>query len=339
VERYYIKCGYDQEDVASFMKVSHEYDSKTGSFRPFDFTLTTFWGEAAEKAGYASQRRYVLLEDGNPIGLFQGLIKTKFIYKGLVAGSTSGNGIAILPSISLSVVRPFLLRILKRERVSALSIFTPVSLNIPRFTEETNYTLYVNLDLDEEEIFRNMKKKTRNRVKKARKSGVMVVFSSSIKALKKAYDVINSASTLRSFSTFPWRYAVRLHEYFQSNGCESVVALSYRDGETVLSAAHLVGFDKKLVLWQAGSTEKGYKMNAGSLIQAEVIERAKNLGYLIYDMGGTDPENPIYAGIHRFKSGFGGSLIANTIVQKSPLYVLFFREVYSLFKSMQLRPL
>lgn len=333
VPRYCITYGYDQKDVVNFMKVFHEYDSKTGSFRPFDFTLTTFWGEAAENAGYASTRKYGLWENGNLIGLFQGLIRKKLFYKSLVAGSTSGNGIAMVPDFSSGMIRLFLLKILKREKPSAFSIFSPISLNLSSFSERANYTLYINLDLGVEEIFQNMRKKTRNRVKKARKSGVTVDFSNSIKDLREAYNVIYSTSTLRSIPALPWRYIVKLHDCFQGNGCKSMVALGYVQGETVLSAAHLIGFDKKLVLWQAGSTEKGYKLNVGSLLQAEVIEHSKNLGYLIYDMGGTDPKNPIYAGIHRFKSGFGGSLIANIVIQKNAFYIPFVLRAYNLFKS------
>lgn len=330
--RYSIEYGYDQKVVTDFMKAVHESDSRIGRFRPFDFTLTTSWGEAAEKAGFASSHRYVMLENQNPIGLFQGIVRKKLFYKGLVAGSTSGNGIAMLPDFSLETARPFLLEVLKRERPSVFSIFLPVSVDLPSFSEKANYTLYVDLKLEVEKIYENMGKKTRNRVKKARKDGITVDFSSSIKDLREAYSVISSTSALRSIPELPWRYIEKLHECFQNNGCESMVALGYADGDTALSAAHLIGFDKKMVLWHAGSTDKGYKLNVGSLVQAEVIEHSKNSGYLVYDMGGTEPDDPGYAGIHMFKSGFGGSLISNVVVQKSAFYMPYAIKAFNLFK-------
>lgn len=331
---YSVQQGYDQEHVARYMKCLHEHNVRTGSFQRLDFTLTTFWGEAASKANYASPIRYILLENGNPVGLFQGLVQKKLFYKGLLAGSTSGNGITILPSLLPNVMKSFLLRILEKEKFSLLSIFTPTSLGILGFPEKRNYTLYIYLDKDINEISRNMKKKTRNRVRKARKSGVSVEFSVSTKALKQAYDVILSTSTLKSFSHFPRRYVEKLHECFQGTCSESVVALGYEQDETIISAAHLIGFDKKLILWQMGSTEKGYKLNAGSLMQARIIEWAKSEGYLLYDMGGTHPKSPVYAGIHRFKSGFGGSLVANTIIQKNAFYMPFIRQAYDIYKNL-----
>jgi hypothetical protein len=337
VSQYRIQSEFDQEDMRTFLDVFHETSSNEGVFQPLDFTLTTSWREAAEKASYASAIRYIMYKNGKPVGLFQGLVQKKLFYKSLLAGSTSGNGIAMLKGSSLNLMKHFLLQILKREKFSAVSIFVPTPASIPGFSEKANYTLYIHLNRDIDELFKKMEKKTRNRVRKARKLGVTVDFSTSQKALREAYNVIHHTSAMKSISAFPWRYTVRLHECFQGNGCESMIALGYAGGEAVQSAAHLIGFDKKIILWQAGSTEKGYKLNVGSLLQAEIMEHSKNSGYLIYDMGGTDPNDPIYAGIHRFKSGFGGSLIANQIVSRNAFYVPIFRRAYSLFMNERLR--
>jgi hypothetical protein len=303
--------------------------SEASEFKPFDFTLTTFWGEAAVRAGLASQRRYMLLRNGSPVGLFQGLVQRKFLYKSIRAGSTSGNGIMLLPGFSENIMRSFLLKIFGLERFSDVAVFTPLSLHVPDFVEKFNYTFYIRLTLELDEIFRNMDKKTRNRVRKAEKEGVQVDFADSSKALKNAYDVISLASDGSVYSIPSWSYTVQLHECFKRQGYCSVVALGHRkDSEKVITAAHLIGFDKKLVLWQAGSAEEGYKLNAGSLVQAEIIKWGKTHGYLIYDMGGTNPKESIYSGIHRFKSGFGGSLVTNKLLQKRAFYVPVAARIY-----------
>jgi len=212
------------------------------------------------------------------------------------------------------------MKILKRERFSDSFIFTPFSLELPGFIQKDNYTFYVNLEHAFDDIMRNMEKKTRNRVHKAEKLGVVVNFDGSLDALNKAYKVINLASTERFFTTPPWPYTAQLHECFNHPSCCSTVALSHdKDGE-VVSAAHLIGFDRKMVLWQAGSTSLGYKLNAGSLVQAEIIKWSQDHGYLIYDMGGTNPIETIYSGIHRFKSGCGGRLVTNKLLQKRAFY-------------------
>lgn len=323
-----IESGYDENDVKDFIKIFHNL-SEQDSFQPFDFTLTTFWGEAAVKSGFASERRYVLLKNEDPIGLFQGLVQKRAFYKSMRAGSTSGNGIMVLPGFSNDDMGFFIARILERERFSDLAIFAPSSLHISHFVARFNYTLYINLDLNLSDIFRNMDKKTRNRVRRAEKEGVQVEFSDSSEAFMEAYKVISLASEDDTYSIPPLPWIMQLHECFRREGCCSVVALSYgKDSRKLISAAHLIGFNKKLVLWQAGSTKEGYKLNAGSLVQAEIIKWAKDHGNLIYDMGGTNPNESVYSGIHRFKSGFGGSLITNKLLLKRAFYVPTAASIY-----------
>ena len=322
-----IKQGYDKNDVRGFMKILHSL-TEQDNFQPFDFTLTTFWGEAAAKSRFASERRYVLLKNEDPIGLFQGLAQKRAFYKSMRAGSTSGNGIIMLPSFSNDDLSFFIAQILKQERFSDLAIFAPSSLQVSHFAARFNYSLCINLALDVDGIFRDMDKKTRNRVHRAEKDGVQVEFSDSSKAFMDAYKVISLASEDDAYSIPPLSYNMQLHECFKQEGY-SVFALSHRkDSEKVVSAAHLIGFDKKLVLWQAGSTEEGYRLNAGSLVQAEIIKWAKAHGNLIYDMGGTNPREGVYSGIHWFKSGFGGSLVTNKLLLKRAFYVPTAANIY-----------
>jgi hypothetical protein len=337
LEQFSVRPDYDENDVNDFIQLFHKL-SETSEFKPFDFTLTTFWGEAAVRAGFASRRTYTLLENGNPIGLFQGLVQRKFVYKKVRAGSTSGNGIAVLPGYSENVMQFFLSRILKSEKFSDVVVFAPPSLSVPNFLEKRNYTFYVRLELEFDEIFRGMDRKTRNRVRKAEKEGVRVEFADSMEALRKAYDVINMASDENAYSVPPWSYTVQLHECFKQRNCRSVVALGFGKGsEKVISAAHLISFDKKLVLWQAGSTEEGYGLNAGSLVQAQIIKWGKDNGDLIYDMGGTNPVENMYAGIHRFKSGFGGRLVTNKLLRKSAFYVPAATRIYRTLRKISLK--
>ena len=331
--QYNIKSGYNEDRVMDFMKVYREQYSDVDRYEPFDFTLTTFWGEAAESANLAIPRRYIFLKDGNTVGLFQGLVRKILFYKGLRAGSTSGNGLAILPCISKKELGLFLERILSRHRYASFSVFVRGSEGIQGFSKRTNYTFHIHLDHSLDLIWNRMDKKTRNRVRKAKKLGMNVDFSGSAESLANAYGVIASTSRAKGFSSPPRSWTTMLHECFQRNGCESVIAVASVENNDVLSVAHLIGFDKKLILWQAGSTMEGYKSNAGSLVQSKIIEWGKDHHYLIYDMGGTNPYLPVYAGIHHFKSGFGGSLFMNTLLEKRSFYVRAFRPLYSLYKQ------
>jgi hypothetical protein len=46
-----------------------------------------------------------------------------------------------------------------------------------------------------------------------------------------------------------------------------------------------------------------------------IIEWGKDHGHVVYDMGGTDPSDG--AGVHTFKSGFGGKLTSNIHIERN----------------------
>jgi lipid II:glycine glycyltransferase (peptidoglycan interpeptide bridge formation enzyme) len=85
----------------------------------------------------------------------------------------------------------------------------------------------------------------------------------------------------------------------------------------IVAAAALLGYGKKVAWWKGGSSAEGYKTSAGNLLQLSAIDWAKRCGFEIYDLGGTDPARPNYAGIHEFKSSLGGTLVTSSVGSRS----------------------
>lgn len=54
---------------------------------------------------------------------------------------------------------------------------------------------------------------------------------------------------------------------------------------------------------------------------------AKNNGYIIYDMGGTNPFDPYYANIDKFKSSFNGRLVTNYVIYRENFYINYLMRI------------
>lgn len=328
-----IKCGYSPEVVKQFIKEYHDFYSNYGSFQPFDLTLTTCWGNAAEEGNWASPHRYTLLDDDTVIGLFQGLVQKKFFFTSLLAGFTSGYGVVVHPQYpSKETLQFFLSKVFQQERHHAISqIFLPRLVDVPGYLQEKHYSIYLQLNVEFESIWKNMDKKRRNAIRKALREGIGVGVSSSISELKNAYKILRYTALRKSFAVPPWGYVSSIYEHIPEIGGKALVFTAYKDG-IPLSVALILGFDKKLMLWKAGSTVEGYRKNAGSLVQIKIIEWGIENGFLIYDMGGTNPYKSMYSGIHRFKSSFGGKLVSNVLLYREKPYYNPLNSIYSFYR-------
>jgi lipid II:glycine glycyltransferase (peptidoglycan interpeptide bridge formation enzyme) len=82
-----------------------------------------------------------------------------------------------------------------------------------------------------------------------------------------------------------------------------VLHLAWQEGELI--AGHIGSFVGDTAVYLVGAaTAKGRELRASYLLQWAVIEHAKSVGNLFYDLGGIDAQaNP---NVYSFKKGIGG---------------------------------
>lgn len=200
------------------------------------------------------------------------------------------------------------------------------------FTEEKNlrkskmdmmppYTVLLDLNWDEDELFMDMRPNTRNCIRKARKKGVTVQ-NASIKDLPRWYEIYADTALRKGFQCIDY-------DYFDSLFSSVFEFRFHADNETVIPRFHLLlATEAKdilsgMILGIHGNT--AYYLYAGSSLhkrdhmpnyrlQWEAIRIARNAGCHTYDLFGvpsTADSDHQQHGLFRFKTGFGGKIVHN----------------------------
>jgi hypothetical protein len=276
---------------------------------PGVFALLRPWGKSASDSGLGSPVRYRLMQEELSIGFFQGIRHQRARITVIVAGSTSSLG-SLSESSSQNLNSRFLRLIQEKEKADILSVFLSGSNSVEGFKGSRCFTLLMALQPSEQVLLSKISRKRRHSIDRAIAAGVEVEGSgaSSDQSFQTAYKIINETESERGIGVTRTDYVHALHRNFNASGNRSVIFIATKGGIPI-ATSHVLFQGRAVHLWKAGSTQMGYKLEAQSLIQREIIKWSKKTGFEYYDMGGTDPLDKKYLGIHTFKSSFGGTLL------------------------------
>jgi lipid II:glycine glycyltransferase (peptidoglycan interpeptide bridge formation enzyme) len=165
-------------------------------------------------------------------------------------------------------------------------------------------TLLLDLTKTEEELLNEMKPKWRYNIKLAERKGVTVRQSNKQDDLKKFYE-LSRGMVKRGYHSFEFVHYQKMLENLGKNAT-LFVAEQEKD---ILSVLLVTFYDKTATYLHGASADVKRELMPNHLAQWEAIKDAKSRGCEIYDFWGIEPENQEnheWAGISRFKRGFGG---------------------------------
>ncbi|MBP6041695.1 peptidoglycan bridge formation glycyltransferase FemA/FemB family protein [Candidatus Saccharibacteria bacterium] len=168
-------------------------------------------------------------------------------------------------------------------------------------------TSQLDLTISEEDLLKNMRKKTRYEIRQADKKGIKVTASTDIKKLEDFYDLQIETSKRQGFVPFSEKF---LHEQFKAFSRDDQVLL-YRaehEGE-VLAEAYVVFYGEEAAYHYGASTPAGRQLPGAYAIQWAAIREAKRRGLQRYNFWGVtkpDETDHRFYGVSVFKRGFGG---------------------------------
>lgn len=160
---------------------------------------------------------------------------------------------------------------------------------------------YLNLEKTEEELLKEMHSKTRYNIKVALKKGIDIKYDENGKYFDDFWKLISNTYG---------RKEIRTHakEYYQKilNQKERVKLWVARYEEKIIAANILSYFGDTVIYLHGGADYQFRNLMAPYLLQWKAILGAKEKGYKYYNFGGISEINKNWAGISRFKKGFGG---------------------------------
>lgn len=282
------------------------------------------WGEFHKKIGKKNWR-FGIFKDGDTVGICQ--IVKEIAKRGTFLAITHGPTIKNFENLNFNEkydILNFLFRKIKdlgrQEKADFIrvgSIFERNQENKDIFKKmgfrdaptflNAEETWVLDLSLGEEELLKNMAKRTRYSIKRAQREGVIIEKSNNIQDIDKFYKIYQQTTKRKNFASYPIDYLKKEFETFSvDNG--AVLFFAIAKGEIVSSA--IIIFWQDIAIYHHGASLKKYSnLCASELLQWEVIKEAKKRGIKYYNFWGIAPENQKnhpWQGFTFFKKGFGG---------------------------------
>ena len=263
------------------------------------------------------EARFIEFEDGVKILLplafdidFRGLVKNYVSSPNGIGGYVSTTDLGekhkrCLDKIILSI-KPLLLNDNPFRKSSLLDVSTI----------SNDFTQAINLTIGFDAILKKWTKGHYSAAKKAMKSGLVIRNASGIDEWREYFTVYQD-SILRWGDKTTSNYRWELFEDFYCNNKDDKIRLwiaTYDD--KIVSGALCFYHNKHISYWHSAGLKDYFHLNAGHLLQYEIISDACSKGFTWYDFNSSGGHESVV----KFKSGFGAERIfRNQLINKSYL--------------------
>lgn len=206
---------------------------------------------------------------------------------------------------------------------------------------QPQHTMVLNLQQSEEEMLGNMHQKTRYNIRLAKRKGVTVRFSLAEADMEKFIELAKEAEKRGVFRYHRREYYMAMLKVLGRAGMLEM-AVAELKGE-VLAVNLLISFAGVTTYAHGASSQKMKECMAPHLLQWESIRRARQKGDKVYDFYGVAPPAALramggrphsWAGITRFKEGFGGKRVSYVGAYDYVLRPLFY-AIFNVVKRMK----
>lgn len=169
------------------------------------------------------------------------------------------------------------------------------------------HTLICDLLEDEERVLAQMKPKTRYNIKVAEKRGVSVLQARSAEDVRAFFNLLKNTGERNQFSPHTEEHYLNLWKALSPGHLKIYLAEYNRN---FVAGIMVVFYGDTAVYLHGASSYEHRALMAPYLLHWQAVKDAKNNNYKFYDFWGVAPkeageEHP-WAGISRFKLGFGG---------------------------------
>lgn len=289
------------------------------NFHPASFFQSWNWGEVQKKAGVVVER-IGIYNDRDLIGVMQLVfVKAK---RGNYTHVRGGPVVKVWTKGIIKQITNYLIRISKKSgswfiRMSPLihknrnteileELFSAQGyISSPAHNQDAENRWVLDLSGTEDLLFANMRKTTRQLVKKAKNSGIELRKSKTAFDIKAFLKIYKKTATMKKFVA---HNLIREEFEIFSKSDMSLVYQALYDGR-VLSSAVITFYGDEAIYRHGATSDYGRKMPGSYILQWVAICDAKMRGLKKYNFFGISPDNNVnhpWYGLSQFKKGFGG---------------------------------
>ena len=158
----------------------------------------------------------------------------------------------------------------------------------------------LDLNVGQEQLFRQFTDTNRRNIRKAEKQGVEVRLENTLEALQEFYRLNCLTRRRHGLPPQPWHFFENVHREVIAKGM-GITVLARHEGNAVAGNVYFHYGDK--ALFKFGASDMRYQhLRAGNLVMWEAIKFYAGKGFKSICFGRTEPENK---GLRRFKEGWG----------------------------------
>ncbi len=171
-------------------------------------------------------------------------------------------------------------------------------------------SLILDLNRTLEQIEAGLHQKTRYNIHLAERKGVNVFESTNAQSLNDFLALQSMTAQRDKIKPFPDSYFQKMYQVLVPAGQLSFWRAEYQG--SLLAINLMISFGDTVSYNHGASSDEDRNVMAPHLLQWKTIEDAKRSGFAYYDFRGITPDdNPkrAWAGITRFKKGFGGRVV------------------------------
>jgi len=175
----------------------------------------------------------------------------------------------------------------------------------------TKYSFSIDLTRTDDELFAKLSNKTRYNVNLAVKKGVKIEERTSEAGMQEYLEILAETTKRQGFYAHSPSYFSKMWEALKDSGMIRIFAAVY-EGKTL--ASWIMFVQNKVLYYPYGASRSIHRdVMASNLMLWEMILFGKSVGCTSFDLWGSlgpdpDKKHPWY-GFHRFKKGYGGTLV------------------------------
>lgn len=213
------------------------------------------------------------------------------------------------------------------DSLFARDVFTRHGFRAAPMHLHAELTLQLDITQSEDQLLSQMRKTTRNELKKAHDLGIKVTTSTDPLDIKEFHQLQIEAARRQRFTPFSYQFLEKQFKIFAENDQALLFKAFFKD--KLLAQAIIIFYGQEAVYHHGVSTLEGRQYPGAYLIQWRAIKEAKRRAMTIYNLWGVAPLDDLrhrYYPLSIFKRGFGGRevgyLHAQDLVVDWPRYVL-----------------